>query len=70
MMKLIKYLIGHCAPTLAHLKVANLFNYPFYSIDELRKGVSQLNDVLHPLKLSADVLKIGKKRALIYVNDL
>ena len=69
MITLIKYLIMHCAPTLAHLKVANLFNYPFDSIDELRKGVSQLNDVLHPLKLSADVLKIGKKRALIYVYD-
>ena len=69
MITLIKYLIKHCAPTLAHLKVANLFNYAFYSIDELRKGVSQLNDVLHPLKLSADVLKIGKKRALIYVYD-
>ena len=69
MITLIKYLIEHCAPTLAHLKVANLFNYPFDSIDELRKGVSQLNDVLHPLNLSVDVLKVGKKRALIYVYD-
>lgn len=69
MINMMEYLIKHCAPTLAHLKVANLFNYPFYTICELRKEVSELNDMLHQLNLSVDILKVGRKRALIYVYD-
>ncbi len=38
-----KYLIEHCAPTLASLKAANLFNYPFEDPEGLNRQIEVWN---------------------------
>lgn len=63
-----KCLIEHCSPTLASLKIANLFNYSYETSDELRDSLSVWNRQfrgtgieIFPLKVSDD------NRTLIYV---
>ena len=41
-----EYLIGHCSPTLASLKTANLMNIPFDTIENLENSVFQTNEKL------------------------
>lgn len=41
-----RYLIEHCAPTLASLKAANLFNYPFEDLEGLNRQIEVWNDRL------------------------
>ena len=41
-----EYLIGHCSPTLASLKTANLMNIPLDSIENLENSVFQTNEKL------------------------
>lgn len=64
---MIEFVIKYCAPTLAHIKVANLFSYPMKSLDNLKEELRAVNEQMNPSGIYATLLKIGKKRALIYV---
>ena len=52
------YLIEHCAPTLASLKTANLFNYMYDSDAQLHAYIDELNQNLREKGVSVAVLKI------------
>ena len=41
-----QYLIGHCAPTLANIKTANLFGYRFASQAELERQMEETRQIL------------------------
>ena len=62
-----QYLINHCAPTLASLKTANLFNYSFASETELHAQLLRLNDMLAIKGVSLTVIRKTTSSALIYV---
>ena len=64
---MIEFIINYCAPTLAHIKVANLFSYPLTSLETLKEELRAVNEQINPSGIYATLLKIGKKRALIYV---
>lgn len=66
---MINYIVECCAPTLAQLKVANLFSYPYFSVHHLQQELINTNEVLNKVNLFAELLKIGEKRALIYVHQ-
>lgn len=42
------YLIGHCSPTLANLKTANLFGYRYDRTEDLTEQLEQLRQQLLP----------------------
>ena len=52
-----KYLIGHCSPTLASLKTANLMNIPFESIAQLESSINKTNDELNNKGVELIILK-------------
>ena len=64
-----KYLIGHCSPTLASLKTANLMNIPFESMTQLESSINKTNDKLNNKGVELIILKkysclrIQKKQA-------
>lgn len=60
-------IIEHCAPTLAGLKTANMFNYKFSSIDHLFKQLQEENQKINGKGVYIEVLKIKHSRALVYV---
>lgn len=60
-------IIKHCAPTLAGLKTANMFNYRFSSADMLLREIQDGNHKLNRKGVYIEVLKINRLRALIYV---
>ena len=60
-------IIEHCAPTLAGLKTANMFNYKFLSMDVLYMELEKANQILNQKGLYVEILKIKECRALIYV---
>ena len=62
-----KKMIIHCAPTLAGLKTANMFNYKFSSIDTFLNELRDSNDKLNRKGVYVEVLKIKENRALVYV---
>lgn len=62
-----KKMIEHCAPALAGLKTANMFNYKFSSINTLLEELHEINRKLNRKGVFAEVLKIKESRALIYV---
>lgn len=62
-----EYLIECCSPTLASIKTANLFNYPFSSENELYSQLARWNDILGARGVSITVLKQREHSALIYV---
>lgn len=64
---MIEFIIKYCAPTIAHIKVANLFSYPLTSLENLKEELRVVNEQMNPSGIYATLLKIGKKRALIYV---
>ena len=61
------YLIGHCAPALAGIKTANLFDMKVDSEEELAQQISQWNSRLEPRGLSLRVLRYRNQKALVYV---
>lgn len=61
-----KYLIGHCSPTLASLKTANLMNIPFESIAQLESSINKTNDELNGKGVELIILKKSDKSALVY----
>ncbi len=62
-----KALIAHCSPTLASLKIANLFSYPFETDAELEGHVSYWNSQMEKAGICLTVLRKRNQRALIYV---
>ena len=62
-----KSIIEHCAPTLAGLKTANMFNYKFSSMGTLLLELENQNQILNKKGVYAEVLKISESRALVYV---
>lgn len=60
-------IIEHCAPALAGLKTANMFNYRFASRELLEKELQEKNEILNKKGVYAEVLKWTSSRALIYV---
>lgn len=61
------YLIGHCSPTLANLKTANLFGYRYDRAEELIVQLAELRQQLLPRGVELRLLQLGPDRALIYV---
>ena len=61
-----KYLIGHCSPTLASLKTANLMNIPFESMAQLESSINKTNDELNNKGVELIILKKSDKSALVY----
>ena len=61
------YLIGHCTPTLANLKTANLFGYRYDRAEELIVQLAELRQQLLPRGVELRLLQLGPDRALIYV---
>ena len=62
-----KYLVEHCAPTLAGLKTASLFNLSFSTREELDQKVLMANQMLNDKGLYCEVLGLRQTSALIYV---
>ena len=60
-------IIEHCAPTLAGLKTANMFNYKFSSLEELYLELEKGNLILNKKGIFAEIIKCNESRALIYV---
>ena len=59
--------IRHCAPTLAGLKTANMFNCEYGSKEEMRKDLRDLNRRLSRKGVIAVPLKFSGKSALVYI---
>ena len=62
-----KYLVQHCAPTLASLKTANLFRVPCSSAKELEEQLLDWNRVLGGKGISICLLHEQRSTALVYV---
>ena len=62
-----RYLIEHCAPTLASLKTANLFSLNFYSEKNFDKQFNKWNCQLGEKGISLLLLHCYQQTALIYV---
>ncbi len=62
-----RYLIQHCSPTLAALKTANMFCFPFSSEKELQRQLRIWNERLGRKGVSLLLLCVRKKSAMIYV---
>ena len=62
-----KYLIEHCAPTLAALTTANLFTYRFGSEKALREQIRVWNEQLCGKGIQLFLLRRQANTALIYV---
>ncbi len=62
-----RFLIEYCAETLAALKMANLFSYPYQTVERLNQEILKVNELIRETKITIECLKVGRKRALIYV---
>ena len=62
-------LIEHCSPTLASIKAASLFTYPYKSLKELHLRVTYWNSKMKRKGMTFDILSenVGVNKALIYV---
>lgn len=60
-------IIEHCAPTLAGLKTANLFNYEYFSEEKLEEELQGANETLNKKGVYVENLKLRGNRALLYV---
>lgn len=60
-------LIEHCAPTLADLKTASIFNYRFSDIDTLMEELRVQNRKLNEKGVFIEILKIADTQVLLYV---
>lgn len=59
--------IEHCAPTLAGLKSANLFNYYFESKELTRDELNKINNQLNEKGVFIETLLWKEKSVLVYV---
>lgn len=62
-----KYLIEHCAPTLASLKTANLFTYHFEAEEDISSHLNAWNSNFRDKGIELFLLKEERRFALIYV---
>lgn len=62
-----KMIVEQCAPTLANMKTANLFNYKYDSLELLQMEIDDANQKLNTKGVYIKVLKFTTSRALIYV---
>lgn len=62
-----KMLIRHCSPTLAGLKTANMFTYPYKDEAEMRDGIREWNKRLCKKGLRVIPLRYRDGRGLVYV---
>ena len=60
-------IVAHCAPTLAGIKTANMFNYLPDDMEDLLREVQEENRKLNGKGVYVEILRTGEKRALIYV---
>lgn len=60
-------IVRHCAPTLAGLKTANMFNYEFSAKEDLNNKLDKANQILNKKGVFAEIIKVREKSALIYV---
>ena len=63
----INLIVRHCAPTLAGLKVANLFSFNYLSRERLTKEIEELNELLNPKGLHFIILRVLQNKALVLV---
>ena len=62
-----EFLIRHSAPTLAGLKTANLFWYPWENREELKAVLEEWQKVFQEKGLGLMVMRLHGQRALLYV---
>lgn len=62
-----KYLIDHCAPTLASLKTGSLFNLPLSEADDLFEQTQRWNGELGEKGITLYILRYCDRGALVYV---
>lgn len=62
-----KMIVDYCAPTLAKMKTANMFNYKYTNVNELQEEIAEANEKLNEKGVFIEILKIAKSRALVYV---
>ena len=60
-------IIRHCSPTLAGLTTGSLFSCEYTSEREVKESVQRLNQRLRPRGLRVLPMRIGGRRALIYL---
>lgn len=60
-------LVQYCSPTLAGLKVANLFTYKYETKENLRKFVAYYNRLLNPRGVYFKILRSRNGKAQVYV---
>lgn len=65
--KMEKGLIEHCAPTLAGLKSASLFNYFHEGEQIVRKELEEINEILNEKGVKVEILIWREKSVLVYV---
>lgn len=65
-----KSLIEYCSPTLASLKVANLFNYKYATETELEENITYWNAQMAVKGIQMIILRRREQKALIYVCRL
>ena len=58
-----KFLIMHCAPTLASLKPASLFNYTYLSEEELSENIQYWNEEMNEKGLYLTILRKRNQKA-------
>ena len=61
------YLIRHCSPTLASIKMANLFSYSYSCVKEFAYDLQRVNQTLNAKGVYVENLRIRDGRALIWV---
>lgn len=57
-------LIAHCSPTLASLKIANLFSYPFITENELMDSVEYWKEQMEKSGIRLIILRKRNHKAL------
>lgn len=62
-----EYLVRHCSPTLAGLKTANLFTFPYQNREDVLGAVRKMNRRLRDKGLRMVILRFSGKNALIYL---
>ena len=63
-------IVRHCAPTLAGLKIGNLFSYKYEDLNELNSIISNMNQTLNQKGVYFILVKAKDGMALVYVFRL
>lgn len=64
-----KLIINHSAPTLAGIKLANIFTCDYNNKNDLYKRIVYYNKILNNRGINLDVIKFYHNKALIYVYN-